>query len=375
MSQVEISPVRDKKDLKAFIDLPWSIYAGDPNWVPPIKRMQKRLLNPAKHPYWQFSRRELFLARRSGQVVGRVMAHVDSNHNQFHHEKMGAWGFFESIEDPEVSRALFQAVEDWHRSRGSQFLRGPLNPSTNYEVAMLIEGFDMPPVLMMTYNPAYYPELVEDYGFTGEKDLFSFYSDQHKMHQWDLSLAERIAKRSEITIRLRDDKRLDDDIALLNNIYRDCWSDNWGFVPTTDREIKESARDLKMLLPMADRGYSFFLCHKGKEVGGCLVLPDFYQLQKILNGSMGPIALLRMWLKRREMTGLRCLMLGVPKGIRRAGFALVGLAQIESIFQADTQFHTFDMGWTLEDNTDVNQMLLKGGMDLYKRYRIYRKDL
>jgi len=371
---VEISPVRSKRELKEFIRLPWKLYAGDPNWVPPLRRMLRRLLDDRKHPYWQFSRRQLFLARVDGQTVGRIMAHVDNNHNQYHQEKMGAWGFFESINDPRVSRALFDAARDYHLAQGMEFMRGPLNPSTNYEVGMLVEGFDQPPVLMMAYNPPYYRDLAADYGFSKEKGLLAFFNTRARWHSWDLSRARRIAERGNISIRLRGRDFLEE-VRLLNRIYRDCWSDNWGFVPMTDGEIVESAKGLRPLLSMVSQKMLFFLCHRGKEVGGCVVLPDFNQVQIHLNGSLGPWSLLKILWYRRKMDNLRCLMLGVPKGIRRAGFALVALDQVTRAFGEDKRFNSMEMGWTLEDNQDINRLLLHGGAEPYKRYCIYRKDL
>lgn len=371
---VQIRLARTKRELKAFINLPWKLYAGDPNWVPPLKRMQARLLDDHKHPYWQFSRRQLFLAEQDGQIKGRIMAHVDYNHNQYHQEKMGAWGFFESVDDPEVSAALFSAAERYHRSQGMDFMRGPLNPSTNYEVGMLVQGFDSPPVLMMTYNPAYYLDLVADYKFTGEKDLLAFFHTREDQHYWELGRARQVAERGNITVRFRE-KSVAEEVKLVNRIYRDCWSDNWGFVPMTDAEIVEAAKDLKPLLSMVSREMLFFLCHKGKEVGGCLVLPDFNQIQIHLNGSLGPWALLKILWYRRKMDNLRCIMLGVPKGLRRAGFALVALDQVVRAFYADKRFDSMEMGWTLEDNLDINRLLQKGGIAQYKRYRIYRKEL
>ena len=171
MAPVEIVPVENSSEMNAFVDLPWEIYAGNENWVPPLKSRVRRLLDPSRHPFWKFSERVLFLARRDSEVVGRIAGILDHNANRFRNEKAGAWGFFECRDDVRAAAALFGAVEAWARRKGMTHLRGPLSPSTNYETGLLIEGFQYPPVIMMPYNPPYYLDLVESCGFQKEKDL------------------------------------------------------------------------------------------------------------------------------------------------------------------------------------------------------------
>ena len=159
MAGIEIITVERRSELKDFIDLPWKIYAEYPKWVPPLKKEVRRMLDPGIHPFWEFSERILFLARRGSETVGRIAGIIDRHHNEFHGEQMGIWGFFECADDPEAAASLFSSVETWVRRKGMTFVRGPLNPSINYEVGLLIEGFDYPPALMMTYNPVLLPEV------------------------------------------------------------------------------------------------------------------------------------------------------------------------------------------------------------------------
>ena len=173
MAGLEIITVQTRSDTTYFINLPWKIYENYPLWVPPIKSLVRRLLDPVKHPFWKFSERVLFLARRGSETVGRTAGIVDGNYNQHHNTKMGAWGFFECRQDTEAAAALFKAVEDWVREKGMTFLRGPLNPSMNYECGLLIEGFEQAPTIMMSYNPPYYADLIEANGFKKEKDLIA----------------------------------------------------------------------------------------------------------------------------------------------------------------------------------------------------------
>ena len=202
MADIEIITVEGKSELKDFINLPWKIYAEDPRWVPPIKNDVRRLLDPRMHPFWEFAERILFLARRGSETVGRIAGIIDRHHNKFHGEQMGVWGFFECDDDPEAASALFSAVETWACRKGMTFLRGPLNPSLNYEAGLLIDGFDSSPGLMMTYNPSYYPQLIESCGLSKEKELFSFMIDgDYRLPEWFDSLAERLARKKGISIR------------------------------------------------------------------------------------------------------------------------------------------------------------------------------
>ena len=257
MTGIEIISVERGSELKGFIDLPWDIYADHPRWVPPLKREVRRLLTPGKHPFWEFSERSLFLARRGSETVGRIAAIIDRHYNQFHDEKMGIWGFFECADDPEVAAALFSSAETWVRKKRMTFMRGPLNPSTNYETGLLIDGFDYPPALMMTYNPPYYPRLVESCGFSKEKDLLSFLIDgAYQLPEWIDRLAGRIARKKGIHIRHFRLKDLDSEFALVKEIYNASWSGGWGFVPLSDNEIHDIQKNV---MKFADHDLAFFI--------------------------------------------------------------------------------------------------------------------
>ncbi len=373
MASIEIIPVRRRAEMKAFINLPWRIYKGDPNWVPPIKSDIAKLLNPKKHPFWKFSYRELYLAKRGSEVVGRIAAIVDGNYNRYHKEKMGIWGFFECTQDPEAAAGLFAAAERWVRVKGMEFLRGPLNPSTNYEVGMLIQGFDSPPTLMMTYNPSYYPELVHLRGFSKEKDLFTY------LITWDtqlpdraLTLIERVMQRGKITIRQFDHRNLKNDLLMMNHIYNECWANNWGFVPMTEGELNETAKNIARIL---DTDLAFFLYYEDEPAGVCLTLPDINPILKRLNGRLGLFALIKKHLYWSEISGMRVLLLGVKDKYHRIGLPMVAFGHVYRAVKKKNQYKYLELGWTLEDNNAANRLIEACGVKPYKRYRIYRKDL
>jgi hypothetical protein len=371
---IEIVVVEGGSELRDFIDLPWHLYAEYPRWVPPLKKEVRRLLDPCRHPFWSSAERRLFLARRGSQAVGRIAGIIDRRYNEFHGEQMGIWGFFECADDPPAAAALFSAVETWARRKGMAFVRGPLNPSTNYEVGLLIEGFDYPPALMMAYNPPYYSRLVESCGFAKEKDLLAFLIDgDYRLPEWMDRLAERIAKKRGIHIRPSRPKDADAEFALIREIYNASWSDNWGFVPLSDDEMRAIQKDV---MRFVDPDMVFFIDYEHEPAAFCVIFPDINRLLKRLNGRIGLLGLLKVLIYRREITGLRLLMFGVKEKYRQLGIPLLAFHHIyELVRQKKGKYRSLELGWTLEDNEAVNTLALEAGARPFKRYRIFRKSL
>jgi GNAT superfamily N-acetyltransferase len=371
---IEIVVVEGDSELKDFINLPWILYADYPRWVPPLKKEVRRLLDPRRHPFWSSAERQLFLARRGSQAVGRIAGIIDRRYNEFHGEQMGIWGFFECADDPAAAAALFSAVETWARGKGMAFVRGPLNPSTNYEVGLLVEGFDYPPALMMAYNPPYYSRLVESCGFAKEKDLLAFLIDgDYRLPEWMDQLAERIAKKRGIRIRPSRPKDADAEFALIREIYNASWSDNWGFVPLSDDEMRAIQKDV---MRFVDPDMVFFIYYEHEPAAFCVIFPDINRLLKRLNGRIGLLGLLKVLIYRREITGLRLLMFGVKEKYRQLGIPMLAFHHIyELVRQKKGKYRSLELGWTLEDNEAVNTLALEAGARPYKRYRIFRKSL
>jgi hypothetical protein len=373
MAVIDIVVVEGKAALKEFIDLPWRLYANYPNWVPPLKKEVERLLDTGKHPFWEFSERILFLARRGSQTVGRIAGIVDGNYNQCHGEKMGIWGFFECIDDPEVAAALFSQVEKWVVQKGMTFLRGPLNPSMNNETGLLIEGFQHPPVVGMTYNPPYYQGLIEACGFEKEKDLLAFLIDgEYKLPEWMDRLAERTAHKKGVRIRHVDPKRMDAEFDLIREIYNDSWSGNWGFVPLTSNEMREIQKNVK---PFADPDLVFFIYYDEVPAAVCVIFPNVNPLLKRLNGRIGIMGIIKALLYRREITGLRLLMFGIKEKYRQLGLPMLAFQHIYEVAREKKHYQDLEMGWTLEDNESINFLTEETGAKAYKRYRIFKKTL
>jgi len=372
MAGIEIIVAEGGSELKDFIDLPWRIYAGYPHWVPPLKKEVRRMLDPHRHPFWEFSEGILFLARRGSETVGRIAGIIDRHYNEFHNEKMGSWGFFECADDPEAAAALFSSVETWARRKGMTFMRGPLSPSTNYEVGLLIEGFNDPPVLMMAYNPPYYPRLVESCGFTKEKDLLAFLiNGDYRLPEWMDRLAERIAKKG-IHIRPSRPKDADSEFALIREIYNTSWSGNWGFVPLSDHEMRDIQKNV---MEFVDPDMVFFIEYEDEPVAFCVIFPDMNPLLKRLNGRIGLMGMLKFLLYRREINGLRLLMFGIKEQFRQLGLPMLAFQHIYALARKKEKYRYLEMGWTLEDNESVNSLIEEAGARRYKKYRIFRKPL
>ena len=373
MTGLEIITVASRSELKDFIDLPWTIYAEYPQWVPPLKKEVRRILDPASHPFWEFSERNLFLARRGKRTVGRIAGIIDSHHNAFHGEQMGIWGFFECADDPEAALALFMSVETWVRHKGMTFVRGPLNHSINYEAGVLIEGFDSPPALVMTYNPPYYPRLIESCGFSKEKDLFSFMiNGDCRLPEWLESLAERLARKKGVHIRPFRLKDPISEFGLVREIFNDCWSSNWGYVPLSDQETHVIG---KSMVEIADPDLAFFIYYEDEPVGVCVILPDINPLLKRLNGHFGLLGVLKFLLYRREIVGLRGLLFGIKEKYRQLGFPLLAIRHLYEVVRKKGKYRVLELGWTLEDNESINSLLEEAGARKHKKYGLYRKSL
>ncbi len=376
MAPVTLIPVTRPSDMKAFLELPWKIYAQDPNWIPPLKKEVAKLLDSKAHPFWQFAEQKLFLAKRGDETVGRIAGILDHNYNRFHDERMGIWGFFECANDVEAAAALLGGVEEWLRDKGMAFMRGPLNPSTNYEGGLLIEGYEQRPVFMMTYNPPYYAELAASCGHMKEKDLLSFWVDrQWQPAPWVERLARRIANKTDIQTRAIRMENFRQELEYAKEIYHEAWFDNWGFVPMTDAEWEDLSKSLARIV---DPGLGFFMLDGEEPIGVGIVIPDINPLLKRFNGKIGMFGWLKYLLYRREINGLRGLIFGIRKKYRQMGLPLLAFNYLfHNVIKNPKydQYQYIELGWNLEDNDLINQWYVDGGAKVNKRFRIYRKEL
>lgn len=378
--KVRIETVRDSAALDEFVRMPWQIYGGKPRayplWVPNLASKDRELLDPDRHPFWQNARRELFLARSSadGRLLGRIAAIVDNDYNEYAKVRCGAFGFFECRNDPVAARALFAVAEAWLRDQGMEFMRGPLNPSTNYTCGMLVDGFDLAPCIMMPWNPPYYPALLDSLGFAREKDLYGYLIATRDMKQSGLEHAgalERVKKR--FPWRVSSRKTLKQDIAAMLQIYRESWADNWGFSPLSDNEAEALIHELGEVL---DPKYFGLYFHKDEPIGGVVALPDMNPLLARLDGKLGLLTPWHFWQVRKDLKRCyRIILFGVKKRYRLLGVPYLLVDGLIQKLQVNPAFEWIEASWVLEDNQAVSDVITGFGGQLRKRYRIYRREL
>ena len=372
---VRVSPVAGRSDRDLFLKLPWHLYGKDSNWVPPIISLQRQRLSPKANPFFQHAEVAFFLAWRDGDPVGRISAQVDHEHNRYHSEQTGLFGFFECQDDQEVAAALFDAAERWLLKAGMELARGPMSFSINDEVGLLIDGFDSPPTFMMPYNPPYYPALLEDCGYKKAKDLFAWRWDWHEVpraHQ----VGARMRQLPDVTVRTLDMKRFEEDVRNILDIFNDAWRDNWGFVPVTDSEAEKLAKDLRLLI---NPEIVIFAEVAGVPAAVLLALPNLNEAIHDLNGHLLPLGALKvLWrLKIRGLKTARLALMGLRPEYRTRRY--VGLTYLlgDEIHRRAQEQHVQwgELGWTLEDNHIAHSYLRKVGCKHYKTYRIYEKAL
>lgn len=369
----QVVPVTSRRQLKQFIDFPHDLYRDDANYVPELFIAQKDLLTT--HPFHKHSSLQCFLALEGDRVVGRIAAILNNNHNEFNKSNDGFFGFFDCIDDAETSALLFAEAAAWLKAKGTATIIGPVNFSTNETCGMLLEGFDRPPVAMMTYNKPYYLRLMEQNGFGKKTDLLAYeitdsdYSDRSaKM----VELLEERLKQRHITIRKANMKDFANEVAAIHSVYNAAWDKNLGFVPMTDAEFKYMAKDLKLVI---DPDFVLVAEHEGKMIGFALCIPDINQvLIKVKRGRLFPTGIFKLLTQRKKINGVRVIALGVLDGYRKMGIEGVFYGRIiRTCLQKGIR--NAEASWILEDNDMMNRAIehIKG--KVYKKYRIYEKTI
>ena len=380
---IDIRPVDGKADLKAFIELPWRIYADDPNWVPPLKDEVYGLLTPGKNPFFEHAVVQPMLARRGGEVVGRISAHIDQLALEQPVEQgmgpgTGNWGMLEAFEE-DVASALISAAETWLRGQGMHRALGPLSLSIWDEPGQLISGHDHPPTVMMGHQKADYAGWIENAGYAPVKQVKT----------WDLDitngfnkLVNRIVasgeKNDRIKIRRVDKSKFAAEAALIMGILNDAWSNNWGFVPLTDSEIAYVGKKLK---PIVFEDLIRIAEYDGKPVAFLITLPDINEKLIDYNGSLWPFnwAKLLWWLRKPQVRTMRVPLMGVVRELQASRLASqLAFMMIEFIRRdAITKYGASrgEIGWILDDNQGMNSIgeILDGKVN--KVYQIYDKQL
>jgi GNAT superfamily N-acetyltransferase len=372
----KIETVENKKGLLRFVKSQWNFYKNNMNWVPPLISERMKILDVNKNPFFKHSKIRLFLAESGDEIVGRIAAIINDNHNKTHNDTVGFFGFFECINNQEVADALFSEAGKWLNENGMTVMRGPMNPSTNDDLGCLINGYEHSPVIMMPYNPEYYHRLIEKAGFEKAKDLFAykltletFVTEKMKRVQNSLRQRYKVVIRE---MNVKNKKEFKKDVEIFKNVYNKAWEPNWGFVRMTNEEFDFLADDLKQVL---DPKFALIAESEGKVAGFALALPDINQC--LIHNKKGRLipALWHLMTKKKFMNTIRIIVLGVLPEYQRTG--IDSILYYEFLERGkNSNFKIGEAGWILEDNVMMNRGLtttMNG--EHYKTYRIYDKSI
>jgi len=367
--KIQVLPVQGKKMLNNFVQLAWTINQSDSMWVPPLKHEVRKFLDPQVHPFYEFGAAQAFLAYRDGVPVGRILVSDDPKLNERKGTNCGAWGMFECVDDVEVAKALFDSAMHWSREKfGRTSLIGPMNYSTNYEMGLLIRGFDTPQRFGMNHNPPYYESLVKAAGIVECQGLYAWWfpKSNEMLEKW----AKRMnwfLNRSQITCRTFDAKHLDSEIRLCRDVYNISLRDNWNYAELSDGEIRQLACNL---VKFSDPKHIFLAFDGEKPVGFSITIPDLNEAIKPLNGKLFPFGFLKFLYYRRRIKTCRMMVLCVDPNYRRRGIS--ELLVIKTLqYGLEAGYDGGELSWTYRDNTAVNSIIERCGGFPYKEFGIY----
>ncbi|MFK7988321.1 MAG: hypothetical protein AB8I08_20035 [Sandaracinaceae bacterium] len=376
---VEVRTHAPGQSLKAFLRAGHVVFEGDPNWIPPLAFDLKQRLDPKKNPAFEHTQAMYFTAWRDGQIAGRITASVDQAWRDYHGDRVGHFGFFDTVDDPEVACALMHAAEVWLREQGTDVVLGPMSLTANEEIGLLVDGFDTPPSVMMAHSRPYQGALVEACGYEKEKDLYCWRFDQEiELKARTTRAWEAIQALPEITLRSVNMKRLKQELAVIVDIYNEAWDGKWGFVPVTEAEVEQMAEDLSLVL---DPDIAFVAELDGEPVAMCIMVPNLNEAIHDLEGALFPFGWAKLlWrLKVQRVTSTRLILLGirgrVRKNVKRYG-GLAAAMMVEVRERGIKKGYTWsELSWTREDDAPINLGIRSMGARVYKTYRVYRKRL
>jgi hypothetical protein len=369
--------VPGSKQVKDFLAVPHRVYRSDPNWVPPLDFEMTERLDPRKNPFFEHAEAMLFVAERDGELVGRVSAQIDHEHQKRYGDAAGFFGFLDTVDDPVVAQALLDAAAAWLRERGMKTIRGPISLSINEELGLLVEGFDTPPMVMMAHHRPYQGGLVEAAGFTKLKDVFAWRYEIGHVPPRAQKAHDELMKEPSLRIRTIDMKHVERDVRIVMDIFNDAWHENWGFVPMTEAELKKTAQDFKLLL---EPSVALIAEVDGEPAAISIGLPNLNEAIRDLGGKLLPLGFAKLlWrLKVQKVKTGRLALLGIRKKFRNqkkwAGLSIALYVEMNKRAEKLGMTHS-ELSWTLEDNAPVNVAIKMMGGKVYKRYRVYERAL
>ena len=377
---LRVNQVEGRRGIARFVDALWQVRefsagaTNDKSWVPPLRATVADILSP-KNPFYQHANRALFVAERGGVTVGRIAAIENEAHNRYHRDRVGFFGFLETVNDPEVAHSLLDTAEGWLRSRSLNRARGPISPSMNHECGLLVEGAETPPAIMTPWNPIYYKQLVESSGYRGIQDLLGYDipAGAHlAVPQRIQRLAERTERSTGVTFRNLNIEFLEQEARKVLDLYCQAWAGNWGFTPPAWDEFWHTAKDLKSVLL---RDFSFVAEADDEVVGFMMVVRDINRiLTHVPSGRLWPTTLFRLARDLPKVQRGRIVLMGLSSEYRHKG--LFPLFAYEAARRAkDLGFEGAEASWVLNDNMALTKPMAAMGMNAYKRWRLYEKEI
>jgi GNAT superfamily N-acetyltransferase len=369
-ASVKVQPVQTRREKQQFLHLPWELYRGDPNWVPPLRINQTELVGYKAHPFYNDAEVQTFLAVRDGAACGRIAAIVNHCHNRKYNERRGFFGFFESVDDPQVAAGLLDAARAWLAERDIHTIRGPMNPSMNYECGMLIDGFDTTPTFMMTYNPPFYPRLMDAYGMVKAQDMYSFWGHVDMLETLDKKLdfvVEEATRRFGVKTRRLDRKRFREEVHTFLDIYNRSLDGSWGFTPLSNSEVDHLATSLQHLIVPEMTSVAEV---EGRVVGAVFGLLDYNPRIRKIDGRLFPFGFVRLLWNRRGIKRVRLVSTNVLPEFQRWGLGLVLPARLIPDIRA-WGIQEAEFSWVLESNHLSRATLERGGAKRTHTFRIY----
>jgi hypothetical protein len=378
MSKVMVKPVTDKSGTNDFLHVPFEVFKGDPNWVPPLFLERHEHLSTKKNPYFKHAEAQLFVAYQNGKPVGRISAQVDTLHLQRYEDATGQFGFLDAIDVAEVFNALFSEAENWLRQRNLKRARGPFSFSINDETGLLIDGFNRPPNMMMGHARPYFAAHVEANGYGKVKDVFAYEFNENSTYNEVLVKAyKRVVATGKIVVRPLNKRDMKNELNIIMTIFNDAWSNNWGFIPFTEDELTLLGNNLKMLVK---EEYVAIAMYQGQPAAMAVTLPNINEWIHDLKGKLLPFGwaklLPRVLLSKHK--SVRLPLMGVRKQYHNTAIgSMLALSVIETIRSYHYSHGIFrgELGWILEDNHGMRNIIESAGAKAYKTYRVYQKNI
>ena len=375
---MQFIPVKTWLQQKAFLDFPWKIYKDDPYWIPQIRMEQAGLAGfkffGKKDPFYEFNEGQAFIAVDGSRILGRICAIWNKGHIDRYNDGVGFLGFFDCIDNVDAAKGLFNTAAHWLKERGCTVIRGPINPSLNHTLGLLIDGFNSSPMFMMTYNPPYYEKLFEESGFVKSQDLYAYWGEigmLPKIYNKLKPICDQIVERTGATVRALNPKHFQRDMEQFLHIYNRALTNTWGFVPMSLGEIKEMAFYLRFLIVPE---LTVAVEADGKMVGASFALPDFNPRIKAIGGRISPLRLFRLLYRKSQIKAIRVLSTNVLPEYQMMGLGLVLLnGLVPKVLE--TGINEAEFSWVLESNTYSKGSLEKGGAIRTKTYRIYDRPI